>query len=238
MTRTPPLRMRHTRTGNRIFQGNQKGISGDLRIRTAIRYAIEGDLRFISHQDTLRLFKRALARADLPVRHTQGFNPRPRMTIALPRPVGVASDDELLIIELDADVPPDDLLARLAPQMPAGARLLSAWRLADGDRRLPHEVEYRLPLDAMNVAELALSAAHMMAASQLVATRPGEQGGSRTVDIRPFLVSAVVRDGALHWVQAVSQRGTARVGEVLEALGLPARDLLHRVVRHRTAYCD
>ena len=38
-----------------------------MRYRVAIRFAIEGDLRFISHHDTVRLFERAIARAGLPV---------------------------------------------------------------------------------------------------------------------------------------------------------------------------
>ncbi len=222
--------------GVNVFQDSiKKGISGDLRIRTAIRYAIEGDLRFISHQDSLRLFKRALARADLPVRYTQGFNPRPRMTIALPRPVGVASDDELLIIELDADVEPDEIAARISSQMPVGMRLVSVRRLAEKDRQLPCEVEYRLPLDAMSVADMTLTANRLMNASECLVSRPDAKGGApRTLNIRPFILSAAVREQALVWVQSVSSEGTARVGEVLEALGLPARELLHRVVRSRT----
>ena len=67
------------------------------RCRCALEYTIGGDLRFISHRDTLRLFQRAVARAALPVRFTEGFNPHPRMMIPLPRPVGVASQAETLV---------------------------------------------------------------------------------------------------------------------------------------------
>jgi hypothetical protein len=69
-----------------------------------------------------------------------------------------------------------------------------------------------------------------------VARSDAKGGAPRTLDIRPFILSACVRDEALVWVQSVSSEGTARVGEVLEALGLPARDLLHCVVRSRASY--
>jgi uncharacterized protein (DUF2344 family) len=43
---------------------------------------VEGDLRFLSHHDCLRAMERLAARARLPVRYTQGFNPRIKMSIA------------------------------------------------------------------------------------------------------------------------------------------------------------
>ena len=43
-----------------------------------------GSAVWISHLDLMRLFQRAFKRADLPLKHTQGFNPRPSVSIALP----------------------------------------------------------------------------------------------------------------------------------------------------------
>ena len=44
----------------------------------------KGSAVWISHLDLMRLFQRAFKRADLPLKHTQGFNPRPSVSIALP----------------------------------------------------------------------------------------------------------------------------------------------------------
>ncbi len=46
----------------------------------------------------LRVFQRACVRAGIEIQYSQGFNPRPKLSLPLPRPVGVASDDELLCI--------------------------------------------------------------------------------------------------------------------------------------------
>ena len=56
---------------------------------------------WISHLDLMRLFQRAFKRAGLPLKHTQGFNPRPSVSIALPLSVGLASKCELLDFDLD-----------------------------------------------------------------------------------------------------------------------------------------
>ena len=60
-----------------------------------------GTAVWISHLDLMRLFQRAFKRAGLPLTHTQGFNQRPSVSIALPLSVGVSSDCELLDFTLE-----------------------------------------------------------------------------------------------------------------------------------------
>ena len=60
-----------------------------------------GNARYISHLDLMRVFQRAFKRAGLPLTHTQGFNPRPSVSIALPLSLGVESQCELLDFELE-----------------------------------------------------------------------------------------------------------------------------------------
>lgn len=61
----------------------------------------KGRAVWISHLDLMRVFQRAFKRAGLPLIHTQGFNPRPSVSIALPLSVGVESCCELLDFDLD-----------------------------------------------------------------------------------------------------------------------------------------
>ena len=68
-----------------------------------ILFEKKGDAVWISHLDLMRLFQRAFKRAGLPLTHTQGFNPRPSVSIALPLSVGVESSCELLDFDLDGD---------------------------------------------------------------------------------------------------------------------------------------
>ncbi len=62
-----------------------------------------GKAVWISHLDLMRVFQRAFKRAGLPLTHTQGFNPRPSVSIALPLSVGVESCCEMLDFDLDGD---------------------------------------------------------------------------------------------------------------------------------------
>ncbi|RIK71592.1 MAG: hypothetical protein DCC66_01260 [Planctomycetota bacterium] len=214
-----------------------EGSQANLHKRLAIRYAVEGDLRFISHHDTLRLFERALARADIPVRFSAGFNPRARLSIVLPRPVGVASTDELLLIELDQDLAPETAQARLSAQMPAGLTIRRVQPLDCGERPRPSEATYELTLTAEGSADLSTLVEKFLAQPGVLVQRvkPGDARG-KSVDVRAYVVSMQARPGTLRWSQAVGQEGSVRIGELLAALGLDPAQHLHRVRRVAVRY--
>lgn len=79
--------------------------------------------RFISHLDLMRLFQRAFKRAGLPLTHTQGFNPRPSVSIALPLSLGAESHCELLDFDLESPVPLEDIRNRLNAALIDGIRV-------------------------------------------------------------------------------------------------------------------
>ena len=79
---------------------------------------------WISHLDLMRLFQRAFKRAGLQLKHTQGFNPRPSVSIALPLSVGVESECELLDFDLEGEVIPNDQIqASLNENLVDGVRV-------------------------------------------------------------------------------------------------------------------
>lgn len=87
-----------------------------------------GNAVWISHLDLMRLFQRAFKRAGLPLTHTQGYNPRPSVSIAMPLSVGVESVCELLDFDLDGvTVPCDEIKERLNGALVDGVRVLDVY---------------------------------------------------------------------------------------------------------------
>lgn len=81
----------------------------------------KGNAIWVSHLDLMRIFQRAFQRAKLPLKHSQGFNPRPMVSIALPLSVGVDSACELLDFELEGcDVSCEEIMLRLNQNLIAG----------------------------------------------------------------------------------------------------------------------
>ena len=91
-------------------------------------FAKTGNAIWISHLDLMRLFQRAFKRAGLPLTHTQGYNPRPSVSIALPLSVGVESGCELLDFDLYGEkIDNAVILEKLNQCLVAGVRVLDVY---------------------------------------------------------------------------------------------------------------
>ena len=88
----------------------------------------KGNAVFISHLDLMRVFQRSFQRAGLALTHTQGYNPRPSVSIALPLSVGIESDCELLDFNLEGEIPPmEEIRDRLNEKLISGVKVLSVY---------------------------------------------------------------------------------------------------------------
>ena len=84
-----------------------------------------GRAAYLSHLDVMRTFARAFARAGIPLRYSEGFNPHPTISIAHPLPVGFCGMRELLDCEILEDGC-ETVANKLNRALPDGLRVLSA----------------------------------------------------------------------------------------------------------------
>ena len=209
-----------------------RGQHGGGRYRWAFAYSIGGDLRFISHHDTLRLFRRAVARASLPVRYSEGFNPHPRITIPVPRPVGVASCAESIIIETERSIDPNDALECLQRHTPADICMSGVRRLKPDERPQPDRVRYRLDLGDATPRDLDDRIRRVLESEVVQVERSDPSHNSvRTLDIRSFLVDLHAAGGAVEFTLRVTDAGTAKPAEIAALLGCDASSINHRIQR-------
>ena len=83
----------------------------------------------------MRTFERLLRRTALPFHRSQGFHPKPRLIFALSLPLGVVGREEVVELELDESLSPEDIHARLACQTPPGLEILSVRRISSEGQR-------------------------------------------------------------------------------------------------------
>jgi len=88
--------------------------------RLRIRFSRGEELKYISHLDLMRLWQRALNRASIALAYSEGFNPHPRMSLALPLALGVTSETELMDIVLEKFLSPHSFTTAVSPQLPRG----------------------------------------------------------------------------------------------------------------------
>ncbi|MFA5099502.1 MAG: TIGR03936 family radical SAM-associated protein [Candidatus Omnitrophota bacterium] len=85
----------------------------------------KGMMRFISHLDLMRLLVRAMRRADLPLKLSEGFSPHPKLSLNRALKLGVESECEQGAIVLKEFVKTDEIKRRLQEQLPDGISVLS-----------------------------------------------------------------------------------------------------------------
>jgi radical SAM-linked protein len=188
------------------------------RSKYRVRFKKAGDLRLVSHHDLMHCLERMFRRADLPVPATQGFNPRPRLWFAQSLALGAIGHNEVLELELNQPLPPDDLHRRLTAQCPPSLTILTVQSI---DLRASAHVRrayFRLALTepALDLPErcaVFLNEEHHW----VERTRPQR----RRLDIRPFVRTLVGRDNVLEMALWVTPYGAVRPDEIVQALGLP-----------------
>ena len=98
------------------------------RLVYRLTYTKGEGVKYISHLDFLRSINRAFKRAKMPVAYSNGFNPHILLNIALPCPVGVTSECEMLDIELTNEMPTDEIIASLNSVLMPDIRITAAVR--------------------------------------------------------------------------------------------------------------
>ncbi len=72
-----------------------------------------GEMKFISHLDLLRFFERLFNKAEIPVKYSEGFHPRPRMSFGSPISLGTEAYNEIMDFETDAEISNEEVVKRL-----------------------------------------------------------------------------------------------------------------------------
>ena len=88
-------------------------------------------MRFIGHLDIMRYFQKAMRRADVDIRYSEGFSPHQIMSFAAPLGVGLTGSGEYLDIEVLSTESSGRMVERLNAQMAEGMEVLSFKRLPD-----------------------------------------------------------------------------------------------------------
>jgi len=194
-----------------------------FRMRIAFRK--ESPIKYISHLDLLRAWERALRRAEVPLAYSQGFNPHPKITIAMPLAVGCTGAREIVDVVLDEPLSGADLLASLEPVLPAGLSVVRATEVPLQGPALPSLISgavYEIALSDVSAQEVEQRVSDLMRQE----SAPIEFRRKR-FDFRPLIDALSVREESDTVVLLASllRDEKGRIGRpdaLLVALGLTA----------------
>jgi radical SAM-linked protein len=191
-------------------------------MRVQLLFQKTESMRYTSHLDLQRALERNFRRAELPLAYSQGYNPRPRIVLASPLPLGFTSLGEVAEAWLSETLPTDELISRLNQSAPPGLNFLSAEPIPDGTPKLPNRLQsaiYQASFEK-TTGDLSDLVSNLLTAETLLRERKG-----KPYDLRPLIEGLEVENsnesGATLLMRLSARPGaTGRPDEVLSALGL------------------
>ncbi len=185
--------------------------------------------RFLSHADLLRTLVRSCVRAGLTLKFSQGFNPRPRISLPLPKAVGLDSRGDVLCFQLADRCEPvdeDHIDQCLSKQLPEGISVLSVTMTPSKHSLQPASANITIPLPAARMDEaLHDKIKSLMDSAQCVITRTAGKNKTKEIDIRQFVSSLHTTAQGIDVTCIITPHGSVRIDEILSVLSIDRDDL-------------
>ena len=155
-----------------------------------IKFAKRGSLIFVSHLDFAHSFTRALKRAELPIKYSEGFSPHPKQVFALPLSVGMVGENELCDISLTEEFSHEEVKARLEKAFTSEIEIKEVF---DPELKMGKvkSAKYELVFDKLDYSVKQLEDALSELAPVMKTTKSGKE---RELDIKSMVYSANVSE--------------------------------------------
>lgn len=201
-----------------------------MRIR--IKFAKTAHMQYTGHLDLHRAIERTMRRANLPLSYSQGFSPKPKITLASALPLGYTSACELVDVWLDEDVDLMEIAKRFRQASPPGIQMLEMDAV---DNRAP-KLQNVMCASAFTITlleaipNLESRVADLNTQKSLPRQRK-RKGKIKTYDLRPLIEELAVlptdeddqgHEGRqrLHMRLTALPGATGRPDDVLDTLGI------------------
>jgi len=176
--------------------------------KVRVLYKKCGRAIYISHLDIMRTFQRVLTRAGVAVKHTEGFNPHPYISIALPLSLGYAGECEFLDMVIVDSMTDDEIASRMNGTLPEGIEVIKVYENAQPVREIAFS-EFDISLDYDSGVPLSAVKifSDFFAKDEIVVVKKSKRGEAE-VNIAPLIKSVHIemREGKLH-INAVLAAG-------------------------------
>jgi radical SAM family uncharacterized protein/radical SAM-linked protein len=229
-----------------LYPPEPRGPEPPLRVRVRFEFEKTWPASLLGHLELKNLLARSIRRAGYALRLSSGFNPQPRLVVALPLPLGVESRAEVAEVELSTWFSEEVFVERLNRSLPPGVSVRRAVELRPGAPKLSECVRVAEYLAGFKRPPEGLAAgiAQVLSKKTLIVTRTKDDE-SKELEVRSSLLDLQIRGGLLKfslWFEPSAP--SLRVDELWAVLGVPP-DRQPQAVRtgmrgvdHRGAFHD
>lgn len=139
-----------------------------------------GMSRYVSHLDLMRAMTRSVRRAEVPLWYTEGYNPHPYLTFALPLSLGMESLYESMDMRIEGDSTNEEIFELLKGSMPPGIEIVSVDDPVDDPKTIAFG-EFDLLFDCDDAKAFTVLIEEMLSRDKLVVQKLGKQGRKKVL---------------------------------------------------------
>ncbi|NLF83500.1 MAG: DUF2344 domain-containing protein [Candidatus Gastranaerophilales bacterium] len=195
---------------------------------TGYRYRLKisktGNLKFISHLDWQKMLYHATRKAGLKINFSQGFNPAPKISIAIALPLFIEGKNEYVDIELQEEIADNIIKKKLNSVLPTESQISRIARLEGKKEGLQKQVKWAeysaTPEDELSLKKINIEtiAKEFLLKENVIITKSSKKG-KREKNIRASVHSLAFdrEKNILMFILQVSD-GSPRADEFLKAL--------------------
>ncbi len=191
-----------------------------------ISFSKRGQAKYFGHLEQVKIFLRAIQRAGIPVKFSEGFHPKPKISFEDPLPIGLESLNEIFYLSVRGDVKPKNIIDRLNKHLPRGlsvfhCQLAPAKSLCKASMSSTYMVTKKDGF--FDAKELKCFAKRR----ELVVTRAGPKGKIKTIDLKKMVLNIkLFAPNKLQMTLRTEPGRTVRPFEVIEKIfSLPGEEI-------------
>lgn len=149
------------------------------------------EMKYISHLDLLRFMERILRKSGVPVKFSQGFHPRPKISLGNPISLGTDAFGEAMDIELREDMTNEELFERLNNKCVIGFEFTKVMDI-DGKTSIVEDFrEMRFEISGPGSSILKIE--NLLNQDEIILTKE-KKGKIETKDLKPRIKSFSVEN--------------------------------------------
>ncbi len=173
--------------------------------RIRLQYAKSKEASYISHLDLMNVMERSLKRANINVKHSEGFNPRPEIVFAHPLSVGIESIGEICDIFLVEHYEEALFIKLVNSTLPSGITILNASYVDPKEGSLMaavesavYEITFEIPEDIIASStqkdieklnnEIGENFEKYYLQEQIIVKKKNKKGEEKEIDIKPLII--------------------------------------------------
>ncbi len=169
---------------------NVVDIQGTLCLPIRIFFEKTGPAKYMSHLDLMRCMTRTIRRAGIPIWYTEGFNPHPFMTFAMPLSLGTAGLCETMDVRLTDNMSFDDVKTRLNNVLCEGIKVTKVdYQHLKATAITCAEYKIMLSVDDISGDDLCGKLSQYLSQNEIIVQKKNKKKQLVDIDIKPHVMA-------------------------------------------------